>query len=120
MKPPQPFPASKTQRPQKKQGREPPPRRQKGQGCGPRKISGQWLDIRAAAEYIGVTEKLVRTRCARGLLPYRRWGRGTRKGRGRIIFSAAELEQFRLSLPGISVADVLRNLRTPEGKGEGA
>ncbi len=56
-----------------------PPRKRKGQGSGPRRLNGVVLDVPAAAELLGATEKVVRARAARGLLPWRRWG-------GRILF----------------------------------
>jgi hypothetical protein len=73
------------------------PRRQLGQGKGRRKMSGQILDISAASIFLGITEKTLRSRVSRGLIPYRRWS-------GRIVFLRQELEDFFLkTLPGISL-----------------
>lgn len=55
------------------------------------------------AERLGCTEKTVRTRAARGLLPYRKWA-------GRIIFDVAEVEEFLRKLPGVTVEEALQNL----------
>ncbi|MCI0371430.1 MAG: helix-turn-helix domain-containing protein [candidate division NC10 bacterium] len=79
------------------------PRKQKGQASGPRRLDGTVLDVAAAAELLGVTEKLVRARAARGLLPWRRWG-------GRVLFLREELLAFMGALPGVSVQQALENV----------
>lgn len=80
-----------------------PPRKQKGQASGPRRLDGAVLDVAAAAELLGVTENLVRARAARGLLPWRRWG-------GRVLFLRDELLAFVATLPGVSVQQALENV----------
>lgn len=77
------------------------PKKQKGQGCGPRRINGAMLDVAGAADFIGVTPNGIRARVARHRIPYRR-------DHGRIVFLKAELEVFMQALPvGCSVEDAL-------------
>lgn len=80
-----------------------PPRKQKGQASGPRRLAGAVLDVAAAGELLGVTEKVVRARAARGLLPWRRWG-------GRVLFLREELLAFMAALPGVSIQQALENV----------
>lgn len=79
-----------------------PPKKQPGQGRGPRTINGAAMDVRSGADYIGVREKALRAMVARGLIPYRRWS-------GRIIFLRRELEAFLEQLPGVSLDVAARN-----------
>lgn len=81
-----------------------PPRKRKGQGSGPRRLNGAVLDVAAAAELLGATEKAVRARAARGLLPWRRWG-------GRILFLREEMLGFVVALPGVTLQQALENIR---------
>ena len=48
-----------------------------------------------------MTQKTIRARVDRGLLPYRKWG-------GRIVFIRSEIEEFSQNLPGRSVDEALR------------
>jgi hypothetical protein len=79
-----------------------PPRKRAGQGGGPRRVAGQILDVAGAAQLLGVSEKAIRARVARGLLPYRRWG-------GRVVFLADELAEYLRRLPGVTLDEAVRN-----------
>ena len=70
-----------------------PPTKKPGQATGRRKINGAVLDVAGAAEYLGVTDKQVRARVERGLLPFRRWG-------GRVVFLKDELMDYFAALDG--------------------
>ena len=83
--------------------RKPPPRRKPGQGCGFRRIAGEALDVRGAATLLGYTEKALRSRVDRRLIPFRRDGR-------RIVFLRAELLEWLDTLPGCTAAEALQNL----------
>jgi hypothetical protein len=82
-----------------------PPKRKAGFGIGKRRINGEILDVSAAAQqWFGGSEDLVRSRVARGQIPYRKFG-------GRIIFLRHELEEFFSdSLPGITLSQARENL----------
>ena len=69
---------------------------------------GQVLDVASTASFLGVTEKAVRARVARRLIPFRKWG-------GRIVFLRTELMEFLESLPGCDLANALQNQATREG-----
>ncbi|MBZ5499259.1 MAG: helix-turn-helix domain-containing protein [Acidobacteriia bacterium] len=66
------------------------------------------LDVAGAAELLGVTEKVIRARAARMLLPHRRWG-------GRLVFVRKEIEEFFQSLPGCSKDAALQNVEARRG-----
>lgn len=85
-----------------------PPRKQPGQQRGPRRINGVMLDVRGGAVFLGETEKGIRGKVSRGLIPHRRLG-------GRIIFIKAELEQWLLTLPGVTLEEAVENLRVRGG-----
>ena len=84
------------------------PGRRPGQSPGPRHISGTLLDVRHAALFLGVTEKTLRARVARRLVPFRRLG-------GRVVFVKGDLEAFLSSLGGCSVEEALTNVDTRGG-----
>lgn len=84
-----------------------PPRRT-GQGIGPRRMNGALLDVRHAALFLGVTEKTLRARVARRLVPFKRFG-------GRVVFVKIELDAFLTSLHGCSVDEALANVDTRRG-----
>jgi hypothetical protein len=68
-----------------------------------RRLQGETLDIRATAAYCGTTEKTIRARISRGLLPHRRFG-------GRIICLRSELELFFTNgLPGVTLEQARAN-----------
>jgi hypothetical protein len=80
-----------------------PPRKRSGQQTGPRRIDGAMLDVHGAARLTGDTEKAVRAKIARGLLPYRRLG-------GRVVFLRSELLAFLEALPGVRLEEALANI----------
>jgi hypothetical protein len=82
---------------EEKQGRK-PPRKLRGQCKGPRRISGQILDIHAASEMFGGTPGFWRSRIERRDVPFHRLG-------GRIVFIRSELERFFTELPGCSLEE---------------
>jgi len=73
--------------------KKPPPKKQQGQGLGPRTLNGAALDVRGAAAFLGTTEKTLRGMIGRQLVPFRRWN-------SRIIILRSELERFLADLPG--------------------
>ncbi len=85
-----------------------PPPKQPGRQSGPRRISGELLDVRAVAEYLGESEKAVRAQISRGMLPHRRLG-------GRIVCRRAELEAYLEGLPGVSVDEAITATVTRKG-----
>jgi len=58
-------------------------------------VNGALLDVKAAATYLGGSERWLRRLLERGLVPCRRIGRN-------IVFKRNELEQFIDDLPGIT------------------
>jgi excisionase family DNA binding protein len=62
------------------------------------------LGVAEAAGMLGLTERAIRHRVARGVLPYRRLG-------ARVLFVAAELEAFMSGLEGVTVAEALENIQ---------
>lgn len=68
-----------------------------------RRINGTVLDVASAAGLLGVSQKCLRARVARGLVPYRRFS-------GRIVFVRSELEQYVSSLPGVTLEEARRNV----------
>jgi hypothetical protein len=86
-----------------------PPRKQPGQGCGPRRIAGVALDVRTAAAFIGVTEKALRAQVGRRLVPHRRLG-------ARIIFLRDEVEQWLATLDGCGLNEAQANMAARLGR----
>lgn len=84
------------------------PKKQKEKATGPRRINGFVLDIKSGADFVGWTEKTMRSRVGRGRVPFRRDG-------GRIIFLRDELEDFLRKLPGVDVKEALANERAVRG-----
>ena len=68
----------------------------------------KYLTISEATEPLGLTEKAVRQRIARGQLPYRKLGR-------RVLIPADELERFLAALPGKTAAEAVAAVE--EGRG---
>lgn len=66
-------------------------------------FNGALLDIVSASQLIGCSQKTLRARVSRGLVPFRKFG-------GRIVFRRTELEQFIEQLPGVTVAQAQANL----------
>ena len=82
--------------------RKPPPKRKKGQAQGPRTINGQLLGVREAASFLGVTEKTLRAKIDRRLIPCRRWG-------SRWVFRKSELDAWWETLQGCSLEEAMEN-----------
>lgn len=56
------------------------------------------LTVPEVAAELGISEKALRQRIARGEFPFRRWGR-------RLLVLSMDLEKFLTTLPGISAED---------------
>jgi len=81
-----------------------PPKKQKGQCKGPRRLKGEILDASTAAALFGGSPRLWYSRAARGIVPFRKWG-------GRLVFLRSELESFfSNSLPGVSLEEAKANI----------
>jgi hypothetical protein len=65
-------------------------------------VDDTWLDVRGAMAMLGATERSVRGRVARHMLPFRKFHR-------RILFRRSELEQFIDMLPGCSLQEARKN-----------
>lgn len=91
----------------KRKVRSQPPKKQKGQGFGPRTIDGAILDIRCGSLFLGWSEKTTRAKINRGEIPSRRLS-------GRIILVKAELEEWIAGLPGLTLTEVRQNLAQRE------
>ena len=85
----------------------PPPKRA-GQAKGTREMSGSLMDVRSAATYLGVSEKCVRARAARRLMPFHHWS-------GRIVFVRSELQDFFSALSGCTPNEARKNLEVRNG-----
>ncbi len=81
-----------------------PPKKQKGEATGPRKIAGELLDVGALADLLGISEDMVRARVTRRQLPFKRWS-------GRIVFLRSEVTEFFDKLEGVSVEEAAVNER---------
>ena len=66
------------------------------------------LNVCEAAIFFNTTEKAIRRRVDRGLVPFRRLGM-------RIIFLRSELETFVGGLPGVTLAEVQQNRQARHG-----
>ena len=88
--------------------RKTPPKKQRGQGLGPRTIDGAALDVRGASVFYGGTEKQTRGLVERRLIPFKRLG-------GRIIFLRSELEAWLSGLDGCTLDAARKNLEARHG-----
>jgi hypothetical protein len=79
-----------------------PPKKRPGVATGRRRVDGELLDVAGAAQFFGTTEKAIRARVARQLLPHRRWG-------ARVVFLRADLVGFIGRLEGVSVDEAIAN-----------
>jgi hypothetical protein len=84
--------------------RSDPPKKKVGQGIGPRRVNGLALDVRGGAAFIGMSEKAIRGKVDRRLIPFRRLG-------GRIVFLRHELEAWLIALDGCPLDEALTNAR---------
>ena len=62
--------------------------------------------------FLGVTEKAIRARVSRQLIPFKKFA-------GRIVFRRAELEQFIDGLPSVTVAQAQANVAAAVSLEEG-
>lgn len=77
---------------------------------GPQRLAGEdKLGLAEAALFLGITEKMIRGRVARGDLPHRRWGK-------RLVFSKRAIEAYFDQLPGLSVAEALEARKARDGR----
>lgn len=67
------------------------------------------LDVATAAQYLGVSEKAIRARIARRLLPHRRLG-------SRVVIPRADLEAFLAGLDGCDPEEAIRNVAAQRGR----
>jgi hypothetical protein len=86
-----------------------PPRKKAGIKTGRRRLTGAVLDVAGAAELLGVTEKVIRARASRMMLPHRRWGK-------RLVFVKRELEDFFRTLPGCSMETAIEEVNDRQGR----
>ena len=87
--------------------RRPPPKKKRGVDTGPRRLNGAVLDVATMARELGDTDKGIRAKVSRGLLPYRRLG-------ARIVFVREDVAAYLQRLPGVTVDQALENLRARE------
>jgi excisionase family DNA binding protein len=71
-------------------------------------VTGKGLSVKQAAEWLGWTEKCLRGRIDRHLIPHRKLGRN-------VILWRSEVEEWLKQLPGCSVEEALENLRNRNG-----
>ena len=74
-----------------------------------RSYDGALLDVAATAALLGMTERAVRARVARHVLPFRKLG-------GKIVFVRSELETFIAMLPGVTLDEAQANLVLRNGE----
>jgi len=86
-----------------------PPAKRTGVATGPRRLDGAVLDVATMARDLGDTEKGIRAKVARGLLPYRRLG-------SRICFLRDDVSAYLRRLPGVSVDEALANGKARTGR----
>ncbi len=85
-----------------------PPAKRAGVATGRRRLDGEVLDVAGVALLLGMTEKTVRARVARQLLPHRRWG-------SRVVFLRVEVLAFLAKLNGVTVAEALQRQQASGG-----
>jgi len=76
----------------------------KRENKGPQAYQGEMLDVGSAAAFLGISEKSLRARVARRMVPFKRWGK-------RVCFLRSELLEFLQSLDGCQVDEALQNGR---------
>lgn len=77
---------------------------------GPRLDNGaDFLTVRDAARYFNTSEKAIRHRMSRGLLPYRRI-------HGRLVLLRAELDAIIESAPGVRLDEAQHNAAMRRGE----
>jgi hypothetical protein len=80
-----------------------PPVKKAGVPTGRRRFDGEVLDVTGVTGLLGGTDKMVRSRVSRGLIPHRRWG-------GRVIFLRSEVLAFLARLEGVTPDEALVNI----------
>jgi len=85
------------------------PKKRAGIKTGPRRLNGDIMDVATMARDLGATEKTIRAKVARGLLPHRRLG-------SRIVFLRDEVQAYLCRLPGVSVDEALANTHARAGR----
>ncbi len=73
-----------------------------------RRLDGELLDVAGAAALLGCSQKMLRARVARQLVPFRKWS-------GRVLFVKSELLMFLSQLDGCSVEQALANVQQRAG-----
>jgi excisionase family DNA binding protein len=63
-------------------------------------VDRRFFGVGETAQILGITQRAVRKRIARGELPFRRWGK-------RVLIPARELEVFMEGLPGRNATEAL-------------
>jgi excisionase family DNA binding protein len=58
-----------------------------------------WFTVKQLSEYIGLSERSIRTYVFRGLIPYR-------KPNGRILFSRKEIDRWLEASPGLKLSSI--------------
>ena len=66
-------------------------------------MKGEGMSVKEGATWLGLSEKCLRRRIDRGLVPHRKIGRS-------ILLWRSELEEWRQALPGIDAKTALENL----------
>jgi len=61
------------------------------------------VDVKDAAQLLGCSEKSIRARVARQIIPYKKLGK-------RILFARSELLEFIQDLPGVTMEEARSNL----------
>lgn len=86
-------------------------RRPPAQGltCAKQEVVGAILYVSDAASYLNCSQKAIRSKVERQIIPYRRLG-------GRICFLRSELEEFISTLPGTTLAEARENLALRHGE----
>ena len=72
-------------------------------------MKAEGMSLKEGAAWLELTEKCTRRRIDRGLIPHRRIGRS-------ILLWRSELEEWRLTLPGIDAKTALENLNRRNGQ----
>ena len=89
-----------------------PPKKKTGQAKKPRRFNGDVKDVASEALALGITEKTLWSRVKRRRIPYH-------KDHGRVVFLHDEVLEFYRQLPGVSVAEALRNTADLQGEETG-
>ena len=77
--------------------------------CAKQEVVGAILYVSDAASYLNCSQKAIRSKVERQIIPYRRLG-------GRICFLRTELEQFITDLPGVGLDEARANLALRSGE----